>query len=85
MPTVQIIIYMSTYPRLFLTFGPQIIQSVLRREQRPTRPTFQLWKHHKVTNSVGCKGQSNRNRSLDVTWIQAEVLGLYTTTTTEPT
>lgn len=74
MPTVSFIFYICTNPCLFLTFGSQIIQSVLQWAQRWTRPTFQHWKHHTVINSVGFKGQSNRNRSLDVTWLHAKVL-----------
>lgn len=61
----------------FFTFGSQIIQSVSQQAQRRTRPTFHDWKHHKVTNSAGGKGQSNRNRSLDVTWIHAKALRLF--------
>lgn len=76
--TVSFIFYIYTYLCLFLTFGSQIIRSVSQWAQCWTRPTFQLWKHHKVINSVGFKGQSNRNRSLDVTWIHAKVLSRYT-------
>lgn len=51
-----------------------IIQSVLQEVQQWDRPTFLDWKRYKVTNSRGGKGQSNRNKSLDVTWICAKAV-----------